>query len=103
LAKTSLPEGIWECAGLQILCVEQHTDLPQGVPIHDGIDAAPQSRTEVTSGHPFRNRKTTSVEVDFEEPQLAVPYPPSDWKLPAEKRVKRVFDGYNALVAGIID
>ena len=103
MAKTSLPEGILDRAELQIAPVEKRANLSQRGPIADRLGATPQAKAEVPSRHPFRKSNASSVEVDFEEEQMAVPHPPGNFELPPEKRVKRVLDCYNALVAGIIN
>jgi hypothetical protein len=77
--------------------------VPQRRPRADGIDATPKLGTDVTPRHPFRHGNESSVEADFEEQQTPIPHPPGNVELTPEKRVKRVFDRDDALVAGIIN
>ena len=77
--------------------------MSQRGPRAERIDATAQPGTDVTASHPFRNGSESSLEIDFEQQQTAIPHPPGDFELSSEKRVKRVFNRYNALVAGIIN
>ncbi len=92
-----MPEGIRDRAELQIAPLEERANLSQRGPLADGLGATPQAKAEVPSRHPFRKSNPSSVEVDLEEEQMAVPHPSGNCELPPEKRVKRVLDLYKVL------
>jgi len=87
---------------LQIALVEEYANLSQRGPRADRIDATSQPGTDVTASHPFRHRSESSLDIDFEEQQTAISHPAGDFEMTPEKRVQRVFNRYNALVAGIM-
>jgi hypothetical protein len=82
--------------------VEQLLDLPQRRHTADRINAAPQLRTDLTAGHPFRNASARLVQENLERYQSDATKTPHDIELTTIKRVERILDRHNALIAGII-
>ena len=96
------PEGIAGARVLQISVVEYGKDLPEGLPMTDGIDATSQVLTGVLSRHPLRDGNAFPVAMHLEKQVRPAANPPGDFELPPEKRVNRVLDRYATLVADII-
>ena len=84
------------------MLVEQLLDLPQRRQTTDRIDAAPQLRTDLTAGHPFRNASARLVQENLERYQSDAAKTPHDIELTTIKGVERILDRHNALIAGII-
>ena len=84
------------------MLVEQLLDLPQGRQTADRINAAPQLRTDLTAGHPFGNARARLVQENLERYQSDAAKTPHDIELTTIKRVERILDRHNALIAGII-
>ena len=84
------------------MLVEQLLDLPQRRQTTDRIDAAPQLRTDLAAGHPFGNASARLVQENLERYQSDAAKTPHDIELTTIKRVERILDRHNALIAGII-
>ena len=87
---------------LQFDCVEEHLNCSKCGEVTDWIDAAAQRSASVFTSHPFENGNVISVAVGFNEQCSTATNPSGNFKLPPEKRVKRVLDRYSTLVTGII-